>query len=348
MTTQIDDRLMKIFMDGILVDVDVSCWTGARMLNPEDLGLEAKDVAEAYHLGKKMLVPDRVIAAFRKVENQARVLVMNNSFPFPFGSARFVPKKRFSDVLKKLKEYQEEYSRLIADLVTNYEKYREEMRPIYREAAETAFLNQTPTQQTFGIDRDIEAEKRAFVDAFLARIDSYYPPISSIAARFSLSWNVYNIAIPRLDSSDGNQVVLDEEERQKLAQECSDITHNKVNSFVDDVVKVLRAETVEVCTHVRDSIVSGKVINSRTIQSLRNFVDRFNGLNFVGDSQIESELTKLRTEFLDVHEDLAENEDLKGELKERLSGIVETANSISDVNSVTGQYRRKITWTPEN
>ena len=346
MTTQIDDRLLKIFQDGILVDVDVRCWTGAKMLTPEDLGLEEKDVAEAYHLGKKMLVPDEVIAAFRKVESQARVLVERNSHPFPFGSARFVPKRKFPEVLAKLKECQTQYNALIQDLVLNYGKYREAMLPIYKEAAETAWINQTPSQETFGIDRDIEAEKKAFVDQFLARIAAFYPPVESIASKFDLSWSIYNIAVPSLDTSDGNQVALDETERQAIAEDYQKQVHDKIGSFVEDVVKTMRSETVEICNHIAQSIVSGKVINSRTIGSLRNFIDRFSGLNFVGDSQIEDALSKLRTEFLDVHEDLAENEDLKGQLKERLSEIAKVAESITDVNSVTGQYRRKISWTP--
>jgi len=339
-----DDRLLKIFRDGTLVDVDVSCWTGAKMLTPEDLGLNADDVASAYKLGKKMLVPDEVIARFRKTEHQARFLVESNSFPFRFGSSRFVPRRKFAEVQARLKDYQTEYNGLVEDLITNYDKYREQMVPVYKEAAETAWINRTPEQETFGIDRDIEAEKKAFVDQFMTRIAGFYPKAESLRAKFSLTWNVYNIAMPELSNVDGDQVVLDETERQALAEDYQNQMHDKIQSFVDDVVRTLRTETIQLCTRVANSIVSGKVINQRTLGSLRSFIDRFEGLNFVGDSQIEQALNKLRTDFLDSPNDLAENEDLKGQLKDRLQEISKVAENITDVNSVTGQYKRKISW----
>jgi hypothetical protein len=317
------------------------------MLTPEDLGLEAKDVAEAYHLGRKMLVPDRIIAAFRKVEGHARAVVQNSSFPY--GSNRFVPKRKLPEVQKQLKEDQAQYNALVDDLVLNYDKYRAEMRPIYLEAAETAYINQTPESQTFGPERDLEAEKRAFIDAFMARIATFYPPVETIARKFSLDWTVWGATMPSLDGSDGQDLVLNEEERRQLAEDCNRQTHAKLESFVDSVVGKLRAETVEVCGRVADSIISGKVINSRTIQSLRNFIDRFKGLNFIGDADIEKELDNLRTEFLDGadQETLVSDEEMKTQLKTRLSAIKTAAENISDLSSVTGQYHRKISWTPK-
>lgn len=344
---EMTDKLAKLFRDGVLVDVDVSCWTGARMLTPEDLGLEAKDVAEAYHLGRKMLIPDRIIAAFHKIEGQARNLVQTNSFPY--GSNRFVPKRKLPEIQKQLKELQAKYNALVDDLVLNYDKYREEMRPIYLEAAETAYTNQIPSSETFGPDRDFEAEKKAFIDAFMARIATFYPPVGTIAGKFSLEWTVWGATMPSLEGGDGEDLVLNEEERRELAEDCNRQTHAKLESFVDSVVGELRAETVEVCGHVADSIMSGKVINSRTIQSLRNFIDRFKGLNFIGDSNIENELDKLRAEFLDGadQETLTSDEDMKTQLKTRLAEIKAVAENISDLSSVTGQYHRKISWTPK-
>jgi Protein of unknown function (DUF3150) len=347
MTTTEKEKLLKIFMDGVLVDVDVSCWTGAKLLTPEDLGLEAKDVAEAYKLGKKMLVPDRVIAAFRKIESQARVIVDNNSFRFPFGSARFVPKRRFPAILEKLEEYQDQYYRLVDLLVEHYDEYRQEMIPVYTEAAETAFINQTPEQSTFGPDYDREAEKRAFVDKFLARIATFYPPIETIKTKFSLGWSVYEISIPRLNEGDAGQISLDEQEREAIARDYQAQMHTKISSFVDDVVKVMRDDTIKTCNHIAESIQTGKVIRSSTLQSLRSFIDKFSSLNFVGDNQIEEALASVRKELLDAHPDLAENEDLKDQLKARLGEIAMAAQNITDVNQVTGAYRRKISYTPK-
>lgn len=360
MLPNLDDKLLKIFMDGVLVDVDIRCWTGAKMLTAEDLGLEEKDVAEAYHLGKKMLVPDRIIAAFRKIDGQARVIVDNNSFRFPFGSARFVPKRRFAEIEAKLEEYKIEYNKLVDDLVTRWDEYRAEMVPIYKQAAENAWLEKDKAtlramisdgQTEFGLAPEDAAknkiDKDAFIAAFMARVSSFYPPVGSIAAKFSLLWSVYEISIPRMNDADPNKVILDEQEREQVAKDYQVQMHTKIADFVEDVVKVMRDETVKTCTHIAESIQTGKAIRSCTLQSLRSFIDKFSGLNFVGDTQIEQALASVRQELLDAHPDLAENETYKEQLKARLAEIAAAAQNITDVNQVTGAYRRKIAWTPE-
>ena len=60
------------------------------------------------------------------------------------------------------------------------------MRPVYLEAAEKAYMNRKPETETFGLERDIVAEKQTFIDTFMARIEALYPPVSTLKQRFSL------------------------------------------------------------------------------------------------------------------------------------------------------------------
>ncbi|MBE3144068.1 MAG: hypothetical protein IMZ61_09120, partial [Planctomycetes bacterium] len=77
------NNLANIFKDGVLMQVHVSFWSGARILKPEDLGLREDQIAETYKLGRKFLIPESVIAAFRHVEGKARNLVTKFSYEFP-------------------------------------------------------------------------------------------------------------------------------------------------------------------------------------------------------------------------------------------------------------------------
>lgn len=68
------DMFTKLFKDGILMDIHVRFWSAAKALDAKDLGLKESDIAKAYHLGRKMLIPAEVIQEFRRIEGQARRL----------------------------------------------------------------------------------------------------------------------------------------------------------------------------------------------------------------------------------------------------------------------------------
>ena len=93
-------------------------------------------------------------------------------------------------------------------------------------------------------------------------------------------------------------------------------------------------------------IHSGKVVTGATIKSLKNFVENFKELNFVGDIKIEEELDNLQRNFLDAYssEQITKQIDLQSELKRRLGKLAKIAKETTDINSITGQYKRKISW----
>lgn len=336
----------NIFRDGILIDVDVSFWSGAKVLRPEDLGLKPENVAEAYKLGKKYLVPAETIRKFRRVESKARRLVEDNSFHFPIGNARFITKARFPKVHNQLKEYRDEYNALVDKLIENYDQHRQEMVPIYAQAAEVAFLNASPETHEFGPEYDREKEKQEFVKRFLERIKTFYPPAESLRARFSITWDVYEIALPRMRETSGEQLVLDETMRVEAEREYREQIHQKMDTFITDVVTVLRQETVDICGRIGENLKTGKVVQGRTLQSLKDFVEKFSSLNFVGDKTVEEQLETLRKEILDVYpiSKINDEKELQTELSRRLIQIADTAANMTDVDGISSEYRRKIEW----
>jgi hypothetical protein len=336
---------MNIFKDGVLVDVNVSYWSGAKMLTPKDLGLKDEDVVDAYKLGKKMLIPEAIIKEFRTVEQRARYLVDQNSFRFPIGTARFIPKKKFVKVLDELKECQAKYNVLTDSLITNYEAYRTEMVTVYTQAAEQAFMRQLPSVTEFGID-SMEANKIAFIEDFLARIKMHYPDITTLRGKFSLCLDVYEIALPRMRKADSQDIVDEEVKRDIATEEYKAQTHSKINKFMDEVVASLRQEASTICGKIIANIKEGKVIRERSLQSLRTFVDQFSDLNFVGDKKVEEQLNGLKKNFLDTHtgETLTENKDVQEEFSRKLGELVSVAENMTDINEITGEYQRSIDW----
>jgi F0F1-type ATP synthase membrane subunit b/b' len=337
----------NIFIDGVLMQVHVSFWSGAKILRPEDLGLKPEQIAAAYKLGRKMLIPAEIIRAFRRIEGQARRLVEENSFSFPIGNASFVTRRSFTKVNKRLEELKAEYMNLVENLIAKYEQYRQEILPVYQDAAETAFLTSQPSMIEGSLE-GFDASKKEFIQKFLDRIASYYPAVDSLRKRFSLDWDVYEIAAPQARETDATSVMESEEERTRVVAEARAQMAVKVNGFVTDVVKVLRQEAVDVCSKIVTAIKEGKVVRSTTVSSLKGFIEKFRDMNFVGDQTIEAQLNAVHAELLDGRPEnvFVEDMDLREELGRRLAVVVEEAGKLtdSDLNNVTGGYNRKVAW----
>lgn len=338
----------QIFKDGVLVDVNVSYWSGAKSLKPEDLGLDPKSLPEAFKLGRKFLIPTKVMQEFRKIESRARRVVDNNSFQFPIGGARFVPRKKFVAVIDSLNKLRIEYTTLVNDLVKNYDEYRSQMRQIYVGAAETAFYAQEEAVNEFSID-EREQSKEAYINTFMARIETFYPAPETLRAKYSLSWDLFEMAVPKMRKGDEQDMVgrqTDADEADRIYREQF---NRKVTTFVDDVVASLREQTVEICSRISENIKSGKVITGKTLKSLKTFVDRFSELNFVGDTRVEEQLATLRSEFLDRHttDTITSAPDLQDELRRRLHDLTTVASDMTDITSITGEYRRRVSWQDE-
>ena len=322
----------KLFNDGALIYVRVSDWSGSILLTNEDMGLEKSEVVDAFKLGQKMLVPDEIITEFRRIENQARRMAdFPNGLKFPIGTSRFVPKGNIPKVIEGLQECKARYLALAESMATNLDQLRESMIPIYTEAAEKAYLQQKPAGvvETFNID-DEEATKAKFIQDYLDKVKACYPSPEAVKAKFDIEWTLYEVG---------------ESTSEFATEEWKNQTRNQIQDFVDDVVSQLRAETVTLCSHVANAIKSGKVVRTQTINTLREFIDKFKGLNFVGDARIEEELNAFKRDILDPHttEQLSAPE-MQAEMGRRLAIITEAASDVTDISAVTGQYKRKIAW----
>jgi len=345
----------KVFKDGICVCVHVGMWDGTLGLNPEDLGLRTENVADAYELGKKLLVPKEEIHTFRHLEGQARNIVDKNSFPFPIGNSKFVTRRNFAKVLSRLQEIQEQFNTEADQFVADYPALKELMIPVYKEAAEKAFETLNPVVQEFGATDDPEEarvkreeEKAEFVGKFIDRIVGCYPAVESLRRRFYLSWDIYQTSAPELLLTTANDVLQTTEAQQAAANEAHRQMAATVENFVSTAVTKLRSETSALCSKIATAIKSGKVIRSTTIDSLKNHIAWFKDMNFAGDQTVEAQLDAIQRELIDSNtpEQISTDADLREEFGRRLDEIAQSAGKVteSDVGSVTGQYRRVVNW----
>lgn len=319
---------MNIFKDGVLIDIKVRFWTGTIKLTSDDLGLDSKTVSKAYQLGKKMLIPKETIHKFRAIESKARFLIDNNSFKFPFGNTRFVPKKRLQKVIESLHEHQMNYIILIQELITNYNKLRKEMFPKYKEAAKVAYKR-----------KETNTDKEEFINKYLSRIETLYPKADTLRDKFSLTWNVYEIDLPKVRDEKSDKFI-------NLYKRYQIKVQHRIDEFLREVVTTLRIEIFKLCQRIIDNIKEGKTVGGQSISSLKKSIENFMELNFVGDTLMEEQLTRFKTDLLDKHTStkFSKDKDLQEQLEQELNLIIKEASKTSDIKTIIEQYQKRILW----
>jgi hypothetical protein len=366
---------MSLFDDGIVCELHCQYWSAEVQLKPRDLGLDPAKVSKAFSLGRKDLIPDEVMVKFRSNESAARALMDKNSFQFRLGrSARFLTYAKIDETIIPIEDLIEERKQLVRDLVANYETYKEQMRPIYIEAAEKAFDNlKAGGVLEFSIE-GLEAEKQAFINTYLEQINRLYPTAESLLDKFKMWIEVWpsieiaktSIQVAGNTSAEAlrNQVDASTAQmRNDLAEQAEekvkrtvDIerykaeTTDRIRRYTDDVVAALRQQTRDLCDEVAENIRSGQVVTGRTYNRIKNFMEHFKKMNFVGDKAVEEQLDNFKKEFLDVFptEQVREDTELQTELSNRLVAISRRATELSDVSEITGQYVRKVAFKRGN
>ena len=269
--------LRKIFTDGNLVDVNVKMWTGERTLQPEDLGLNGKQISKAFKLGKKALIPNDVIVDFRRIDQKARGILIKYSFPFVFGGSRFVPKKTFVKFAEEFEEVRVRFEALVNSLIQNYDKYRIDMRKYYVEAAKSAHMRMVSI-------RKIEIDENKFINDFLERVDTFYPPIESLRARYSLDYAVFQVALPDLTQASYDDLMEEGEKIQMLQQAKQRELQQRVSKFIDDTLGGMREKASTAFAHLEGLIRDHRKITKASFRAVSNMIDDYVALDIIGDA----------------------------------------------------------------
>lgn len=182
------------FKDGVLVTLHVSKWSGAKKLDPSDLGLTSDQVPEFMRLGRKLLIPQEERSIFMQIENNARNAIERYSFAFPVGGARFVTRSHLLDVDAKLREYQTAFQTAVNSFMDRYQLIREEMLNRYSE------------------HRD--------------KLEPFYPANHQVLRSFAFAWMVFEIGETGI--REGETVEAYERFRNDLKNQFNQFLHDVV------------------------------------------------------------------------------------------------------------------------
>lgn len=302
--------LDAVFTDGVLMDLDVTYWSGLRRNTAEDLGLEKKNIPGfVVGLGTKRLIPREFTDAWSSFAGKARYLLECKSFRFPVANALFIPARAISEVDAGLLVIKGEFEVSVTRFLAAYDKIRRDTLAAYPDHAES--------------------------------LKHYYPLVEEIKDSFKFEWSAFTVSLPTSGSKVYMEAALSGLEKAALEKYQRDL-ETKAQTFLDQAVMTLRAETVALASSVSARLASGEVITEKSLNAVRRFVDRFRMMNFVGDREVEQRLTHLGGVLTTGAAEFRSDEAARQALAEALQDVRKAAEKVTDISDVTGTYRRKI------
>jgi len=301
-------------------------WGMSYNLTEEDIKITNK-LPNTIKLGKKMLIKVEVYKRFKNFEQKARKYLYSNSFAFPLVSqAHFVPKTKYLEVYKHLNTLREEYMVMVDEFVEKYEAYMAEAIEFYKEH-----------KDTLNIDK----------------LESYYPSVANVRSKFHFDIVSFEIALP----TQFNQLNLqDEIEREQVNKEAKaqanakyleeynkqiQMHTAKLSDFMSEVTATVRGQLANHLKIVLSKINKKEVVSDASIKKIHEQIEEFRAVNFADDKAVEAELAKLE-KLLEGQADYSNDKDALELLQQHLSNVVKSAEDVSDLADVSGEYFRKI------
>jgi len=278
--------------DVVLMDLNVSVWTGRVKLNPEDIGKTASEIPEDFYLGHKALVPKKVVKKIKGMESRGRSVLEKWGYSFPIGQTRAIPVGVVPEVVKRLQAVKDEFDGLAEEFAANFLTYREATIEKYGEA-----------------------------------LRPFYPSESSVRGRFSFDWVMVTIKLPHGEGTDENAAKV-----KKV-----------VEGWIDEIGVQMRDAASSIFAKVADKLAKSEAVSERSFNSIRKSIERFRAINFLKDATVESKLREAM-DLLNANNaaDCRENPTVAASLGSALNTIMGQIADTSDLDAVTGGYKRRL------
>lgn len=319
---QVDKEAQKqkifrnLFQHGKLVKIHISQWSMRSHLSKDEL--ETKEELPDFVIpGVKFLIKPEVANKFTKLEKKARNYLRKNSLPYLTDC--FVPSTKYIEVMTQLEGYREEWEKLVAEFLQNYDTYKNEM------------LQSHPQ--------------------WYDRLVSCYPKKEHLVDRFGFLIVSYEIQIPtNLEKIDVHSFILREQKEEevkskleKRLREQQDLILKSAEKFAFDAAYQLRETVNETVTALIQKIQKKQLVTKTNKSTLKNLITDFRAMNLLDDKEMSNKLNTL-DKILDSNESFDEAENKIGltALQDALNDIKKTADNLSDVDTLSGEFFRKL------
>ena len=301
---------INLYKLGMLFVIKCRYWScrasnEAGELNLTDDRISAKAIAS---FGTKdLLDPEETRKKFQQVEKKARHALEKLSRPFSAANAHFVPWNQVQAVISQLEELKAEFNSVVQQFLDDYPQLCSKWRAEHP---------------------DIPG--------------SCYPPCYELPFKFGLSWHAFKVTgAPELTPVEDIEMELEERRvRDEQSRLMEKNLHQECQLFVQEYVVGFRKEVAEFCNQVISQ--KGKV-HGKTLNSIRDRIDRFHTMNVFGDADAASKLTQLKQQISGLNgQDLTQRPDTAEKLSQACQALKNHILNPGNISSLTGRLKRRV------
>jgi hypothetical protein len=318
--------LEKLFSEGQLVQIHVSKWGMTVPATEKDLGLD-KSVKEGevknkipdfISIGKKYLFTDDVRLVFGRIESNARQYLLNNSHRFPMlTDAHFVPRKIVPKITADLDKIGDKYMKEVDIFIENYAKYQEKMFEAYPN----------------------------YKDILLP----FYPSPQEVRPKFGFKVGILEISFPKkLKNVTTSDVIAQnlavEQATSKYEQFMQDQKQyhlEQMDEFFKESLLAMRGEIVKTFEAIASKIQNREIVSETNLKTMRNTIESFDALDFLNDAKVKANLDIVK-KLISPGADFKNSQAAVDRLSAAINTTLTTAKAMTDIDTITGDYKRRL------
>lgn len=301
---------VNLYKLGMLFVVKCRYWSCRAGNDADELNLTPDRIdarAIASFGTKDLLDPEKTRKRFQQLEKKARHALEKCSRPFAAANAHFVPWNQVQHVIEQLEAIQKEFGDAVQQFLAEYPNLRADWQ----------------TQH-----HDIP--------------DGCYPLRLALPDKFSLTWHAFKVTgAPQLSPVEDIELALEErrvrDEQVRLMEENLQL---ECQQFIEQYVLGFRNEVAEFCDQV---IVQKGQVHGKTLNAIRDRIDRFHSMNVFGDQDAAQKLSRLKVQINGLTgQDLAQQPDVAAKLSRACQLLKETMLDAAKVSQLTGRLKRRV------
>lgn len=308
--TNSEPEAINLYKLGMLFVVKCRYWSCRAGNDADELDLTADRIdakALASFGTKDLLDPEKTRKVFQQIEKKARHALEKHSRPFAAANARFVPWDHVHDVIEQLEALKAEFDEAAQRFLAEYAQLRAEWQ------------NQHPEIP-----------------------DACYPLPMALSQKFGLTWYAFKVTgAPELTPVEDIEMALEERRaRDEQVQLMEQNLKRECQQFVEGYVLGFRKEVTEFC----DQVITQKgQVHGKTLNSIRDRIDRFHTMNVFGDADAATRLTRLKQQIAGVTgQDLAQQPDVAQKLSRACQSLKNHILDPANVSQLTGRLKRRV------
>jgi hypothetical protein len=301
---------INLYKLGMLFVVKCSYWSCRAGNEAEELNLtpdriDAKAIAS---FGTKdLLDPTKTRKMFQQIEKKARHVLEKHSRPFAAANAHFVPWPHVQAVIEQLETLKAEFDQAVNMFLAEYATLRAQWQAVHADIPNAS-----------------------------------YPSPMALPAKFTLSWHAFKVTgAPQLTPVEDIEMELDQRRiRDEQMKMMEDNLRRECQDFVQGYVLSFRNEVAEFCDQV---IAQNGQVHGKTLNAIRERIDRFHAMNVFDDTAAASKLRKLRQQINGLSgQDLIQQPEVAAKLSHACQTLKKQMLDPSRISELTGRLKRRV------